>query len=71
MVKKTLKTNIGLVPMSFPSSDNLVSKTPVLTCLLVVVVVYWRIHYIYCHSIDLTVIYNNSGYRWDAGSINI
>lgn len=37
----------------------------------VVVVVYWRIHYIYCHSIDLTVIYNNSGYRWDAGSINI
>lgn len=36
-----------------------------------VVVVYWRIHYIYCHSIDLTVIYNNSGYRWDAGSINI
>lgn len=33
---------------------------------VVVVVVYWRIHYIHCHNINLTVIYNDCGYSWEA-----
>lgn len=38
---------------------------------VVVVVIYWRIRYIHCHRINLTVINNNCGSRWEAGYINI
>lgn len=34
-----------------------------------IVVVYWRILYMHCYSI-LTVVYNNCGYRREAGHIN-
>lgn len=35
-----------------------------------IVVVYWRILYMHCYSINLTVVYNNCGYRREAGHIN-
>lgn len=33
-------------------------------------VVYWRILYMHCYSRNLTVVYNNCGYRREAGHIN-
>lgn len=35
-----------------------------------IVVVYWRILYMHCYSRILTVVYNNCGYRREAGHIN-
>lgn len=47
-----------------------VTEKKALFLFFLIVVVYWRILYMHCYSINLTVVYNNCGYRREAGQIN-
>lgn len=47
-----------------------VTEKKALFLFFLIVVVYWRILYMHCYSINLTVVYNNCGYRREAGHRN-